>query len=73
MGIWRKTDPGRGLGNCEGPEAGGLASENEIGAASESVRGQGGGESVQEEGVCVGGGRVPGHAGFYKGRLCPFL
>lgn len=68
--IWRKSDPGRGLGKCKGPEAANLASKNGILAESESAREEGGGETVREEGVC-GRGRVPGHAAFYKG--CDFF
>lgn len=53
--IWRKSDPGRGLGKCKGPEAANLASKNGILAESESARGEGGGnEGSQHQFVLHG-------------------
>lgn len=70
--IWRKSDPGRGHGECKGPEAVSVASTNETVAELESVKGEG--EGRGQRGGCWGGrggGREPGHVRFYKG--CVFF
>lgn len=67
MDIWRKSDPGRGHSECKGPGAVSVASIYEIVAELEAVQGEGRGELVREEGVCVGeGGRVPSHVRFIR-------
>lgn len=52
MNVWRKSNLGRGHSECKGPEAVSMASTKEIVAEVESVKGEGGGELVRQEGVC---------------------